>query len=57
MEGGDEGGSREGGLVTSGEGGAPQIQVNLEHWESHRRSECVWSHDVMVKVIGRLSLM
>ena len=57
MEGGYEGDSREGGWVASGEGGAPQIQVNLEHWESHRRSECVWSHDVMVKVIGRLSLM
>ena len=57
MEGGDEGDSREGGLVASGEGGAPQIQVNLEHWESHRRSKCVWSHGVMVQMIGRLSLM
>ena len=57
MEGGDEGGSREGGLVTSGEQGVLKIQVNLEHWESHRRSKCVWLHGVMVKVIGQLSLM
>ena len=50
--GGSEGSRREGGWETNGEQGASQIQVNLEHWESHKRSECCVCVCVCVCVCG-----